>query len=1513
MRLHIVVFILFALLCILYSTTSHAQNYALQLQRLSPDEGLSQGYVTNTLQDHLGFVWIGTKQGLNRFDGYQVKTFTGEQGLDQASILFLFATESDEIFVSTEYSGAFLINPVTLVTRKVYSGKLSEEDKRYSPINAVKQRGTLFYYAINDHVYTFDSKHSTFTHTFSINKPEHLVRALTIHNNFIYIATSNGLYSKSLIDDHITKIPLLSKDKLNEDNNNIKFLHVDPQLGLMVGTVEGFYSISLDKNSQFDFANIKTLIPHHNIWDYINTPFGEFVVTQDGLYQYDRHTNQSLFILRFDQSKFNMTDNTILDVMVDKTGLMWLASRSQGVFTWSTFARRFNNIEITSQDKLHSNVVLSVFQDDTNALWLGTNNGLTRINEKAGITKTYLATADTKAFYGQYSVYGIAPAELNEPNRFLWLLLYNGLALFDKQTEQLLPTPMQGITQNILTEGPTYGYYQIQTDTFAFFSEKDFYIYDGKTGNTRPIRGLKEQLDPINVHRFLKPLNTYPDDHLISVSGALYRYNEKRERLTLLYEVKNYNPLSYITIDDWVLDYNNILWLASSQEGLIGLDANTYEEKYRVNLASGLKTKSIFALQIDPFGFLWVSSQNGLYRLNLSSMQIDTYTVSDGLTVNEFNVDSHTQLSDGRLAFGTTLGLLTLAPQDFLSVPSDQQNITTEITDISLFSRPLDYHPLKYSEQPLQLNSEDMGLEVSFSNFNFQHIDKTHYKVSLQGPSPFSYEKIKNNNVFFTKLPPGDYQLSISAYHIHGSGMGKTRTLDFSIAYAPWRSPLAISLYFIIGLFILFIIFWQYRSRQQTIKLAHDKILDSQQQTELALSSSKSGVWEVNFLTRSATQHRVKHELGYETLPHTHSFEQFTALIHPDDKRQLSLDWAAFLEQKNQQQWQATYRLKHALGHWLWYQDIGEVIETDENKKPIRVSGIYTNITESRATAQQAAVLGEAFSQINDWLLILDHQLLPFSVNNSFADAFSVDSSPATLNLKGFLAALGKQQYADYIKILNSLKPRQNWRGDAYIKTRTNPSHPIHISITAVAKDSDFVSYYVVVISDLTEQKRAENELRYLANYDPLTKLPNRTLMYQKINRAIKDADKRQTLSALLFIDLDKFKPVNDSFGHAVGDQLLCDITQRVNAMLDSDGVLGRQSGDEFLLLVNNLNSPQALSAQVKALTIELAKRVVIDDFAINISASIGVALYPFDAKTADQLIRHADIAMMHAKQSGRNGFKFFTEQMNDQITQKLLLENALKDAFKDDLLFNNYQPIVNVKSKKIKGVELLMRWQHEGQFISPAKFIPIAEETGLIDVLTEQALSRALKELAPLLRANPRFYLSLNLSPVHILKSNLTERLLFILTQHHIKPVQLRLEITENTLLDDKNKAAKQLQTLRNAGFKLLLDDFGTGYSSLTYLNQFPIDVIKIDQSFVRKIGQDSGNESILKTIHTLAENLNLYCIAEGVETIEQIRFLNRIGCYDLQGYYFARPITADKLLSDDYINNVIDKLQSI
>ncbi|MEJ6532060.1 EAL domain-containing protein [Pseudoalteromonas lipolytica] len=1492
--------------------TALAQNYALQIQRISTDEGLTQGSVTKIVQDDLGFIWIGTYQGLNRYDGYKVSSFAGEYILDQRQITFLAKTQNGKIFVSTEFSGAFFIDPKTLKVEKIYSGKLNPEDPYFSPILAITEDDNFYYFAISQHVYSYNKQSKKFLHEFSINKEEHIVRALTIYDSFLYIGTSTGLFSKNLADDHVSHIPLTEKKNITEDNRNVKLLHVDPQLGLLVGTVEGMYDIPFNANRLLAFEKVNLLIPQLNIWDYSASSFGEYIVTEKGLYEFNRESLAIDFILSFDQSKFLMTDNTIPDVMVDKTGLLWLASRSQGVFTWSTLARRFKHIELKTPQYSYNNNVWTVLQED-DVVWIGTDNGLIKYNQNNKELTPYLVSNDEKAFHGEHGIYGIAKAELNGNNRFLWLMKYIGLGLFDKQTGKLVQLNGDPETIEALTKTPNWGFHTMGPDQFAFVDEENFYKYNGKSGELSPIKGLKEQLEAANTYTFLKPLSTHPDEYLISMSSKLFRYNESTQKLTLVYEATNFNPLAFATIHDWVIDYNNILWLASSDEGLIGIDADTYEIKHRINRQSGLKAKSVFGLQIDRFGFLWMSTQNGLYRLDLSSLALDSYFIRDGLAVNEFNFDADTTFDNGEIAFGSTRGVLIAAPEDFLSSAVEIGNITTEITDVSLLSRELNYHPYKYVNSPLQITSEDMGLGVSFSNFDTINKDKTLYKVTLDGPTSLQYDKLKTNEVFFTKLPPGDYVLSISSSSEISEAISATRQLRFNVAHAPWTSPIAKTSYGVIIFTILLIIFWQYRARQQAISRAHVEVLKSQQQTELALSSNKSGVWEINLANDILYTNRFSAELGYNEFKDRIAIKDFIALIHPHDRNYVINKWQLFLKEANKQQWNITYRLKHNNGDWLWYEDVGRVVETNETGGPLKVAGFYTNITEQRANAQQASVLGEAFSQINDWLLILDNTLMPFSANASFSEAFATPANIADLTTRDFINAIGRTKYFEYVSILKTLKPKQNWKTEAFIRTLKNASHPVHISVTAVAKDSQTINYYVIVISDLTEQKRAEDELRYLANYDSLTGLPNRTLMYAKINSSINRAKKHNKLAALLFIDLDKFKPVNDSFGHAVGDQLLCNVTQRVKQILPQSALVGRQSGDEFLVLVKDLQSPQALSELVKKLTKELANKVIIDDFSINISASIGVALYPFDAKTADDLIRNSDIAMMHAKQSGRNNFKYFTEQMNNQLTKKLLLENALKDAFKDDVLFNNYQPIVNANTKTINGAELLMRWKTVQGYVSPAEFIPIAEEIGLIDLMTEQALDRALTELKPILRANPKFYLSLNLSPTHILKSNLTERLLMILNNHLVKPIQLRLEITENTLLEDKDKASKQLQKLKNAGFKLLLDDFGTGYSSLTYLNQFPIDVIKIDQSFVRNIGSDNSNESIIKTIHALSVNLGLYCIAEGVETLEQINFLRNMGCDDLQGYYFAKPMEAEDLIKESTIQTIVDRLNEL
>ena len=584
-------------------------------------------------------------------------------------------------------------------------------------------------------------------------------------------------------------------------------------------------------------------------------------------------------------------------------------------------------------------------------------------------------------------------------------------------------------------------------------------------------------------------------------------------------------------------------------------------------------------------------------------------------------------------------------------------------------------------------------------------------------------------------------------------------------------------------------------------------------------------------------------------------------------------------------------RRQLALVSWLWSGSGFSKGEATE------LHGIYTNITTQKPTnAGQYAWWGVFSGQTDTHFR---PPLQPIAVNASFCKhQLDEDKALNELTTQRFVDALGQRKFHGLIASLKSLGPNQYLRQEVQVHDGQDKVHPVQLSISAISKDQRTLEYFVVVVTDLTEQKKAENELRYLANFDALTQLPNRNLMLQHIEFALFNANNQQHNCALLFIDLDKFKPINDAYGH-IGDKLLIAIAKRIQSQIDDNCILARQSGDEFLLLMKTLPSVEYVSGMVSKLVKHIPERVEIEGITVSVSASVGIAVYPFDGEEPEELIRNADVAMIHAKQSGRNAYKFFTDAMNQEIRKKLRLEAVMKTAVRGNEFLNHYQPIINTTTGGIAGVELLMRWYHQGELIPPNDFIPIAEESGLIEMMTEQALIRALTELRPLFNQQSDFYVSLNLSAVHILRSDIASQFSEILSVHGLSNHNLRFEITESIFMSDLAKARATINEMKRAEFVLLLDDFGTGFSSLTYLNEFPLDIIKIDQGFVRTMSAKPANKSIIRTIYLLAQSLNMKCIAEGVETDQQLAYLREVGWEYMQGYLFAKPLPAQELIT--------------
>lgn len=453
--------------------------------------------------------------------------------------------------------------------------------------------------------------------------------------------------------------------------------------------------------------------------------------------------------------------------------------------------------------------------------------------------------------------------------------------------------------------------------------------------------------------------------------------------------------------------------------------------------------------------------------------------------------------------------------------------------------------------------------------------------------------------------------------------------------------------------------------------------------------------------------------------------------------------------------------------------------------------------------------------------------------------------------------------------------------------------------LTPVRDERGEVNHFVGVLNEITEQKRYEERLLWQSHHDTLTGLPNRVLLQERLNLGMAYANRSGRLMAVLFIDLDHFKLVNDSLGHELGDRLLQQVGERLSGLLRESDTVARQGGDEFVVILSELKLDEHAGKVCQKLLDALTEPFEVEGRTLRIAASVGIALYPRDAEDTQNLLRFADTALYRAKELGRNNFQFFTDAMNARMLERLVLESGLHQAVANDELLLHYQPQVELDNGRVLGAEALLRWRHPHLgLVAPNRFIAIAEETGLIIPIGDWVLRRA---CADAMRwqglSDGDFRIAVNLSACQFRDVGLVGRITAILEDTGLPPACLELEITESLLLQDVDAAIASLRELKALGISLSMDDFGTGYSSLSYLKRLPIDRLKIDQSFVRELATNPEDAAITRAIISMAHNLNLSVIAEGVETEAQRSLLVRYHCDELQGFLFSRPVEAQAL----------------
>jgi diguanylate cyclase (GGDEF)-like protein/PAS domain S-box-containing protein len=1465
------------------------------LQPLTPDQNLSQGSVNDLLLDRQGFLWVATDAGLNRFDGYKNLIIgAGSAQLQSLAFTKLLIDQKQRLWALAPRSGLYAFDPVKaqLFLHGSLPGAMTLENRFINLTQAdndellLSSRTELYSYQIDNSQLTLLAKLA------DLDLAHALIRTVLNTKEWILLGTSHGLVLYDKAAKKLSLVPHLPQGQTLDYQRHVKTLELNKNQ-LLIGTVEGLYQLQLDEITQFlqtgQAPVSKELIAGPNVWQ-IQVQSDHFLVgTERGLLRYTPEHNSTELVLKFSESNFNLSDDNVVALQQDGQGGYWLGSRFDGAYYWHPRSKAIRSFSQTGPDALSNDKITSIAEKSREELWLGSRNGLNLLNLETQQVQHFLVNPDPKAVWHTSTIMNLSMDKAKD----LWFLSSSGLNYFSVQNKELQQPKLNDATKKTVLETARPGSWLNQQQPFYLLTEKSFYLYNAETGELDELTDLSKKIAASTVRIILGKWPGQPEWLVLSAYEKIWLYNEKTQELKPLYQAEANPAFSMRFADKMALDKNNTLWFSASDIGLLAFDANTMQLKHHFHSKNKLNTNVVYAVNRDQLGQIWFSSLHGVSSLNVDTLHIEQFSKKDGLTSNEFISQSSDTLSNGEMAFGSIRGLNLLSPVA-LTEPRRKPRIV--ITQLDLLSSPIESPMTDLSGQSFTLPYDSQGLTISYSSLNFRDSGKMRYRYWLDGPQRLVFPEQSSSSVMFPQLTPGNYQFNVVAVSPVTGLESEVATLRLQVQPAPWLSHWAFIAYASVSLIVMLFYLRTRQKQQRMLKVAHAKVTASEQRLKQALDSIDSGAWEWHAHKNIMFASRIYSMLGYQEALNPLAMTQHLSLLHPEDKEAYQQAWQKLMQTPDKT-FDHTYRMQHKNGKWLWFRDIGKVAEVDDKGQPERVIGTFSNITETRANQEKARLFGEAFQQTRDWVVILDASQRVIAANQSFADVFgSVDQylvSPKTHHL-----GISLQRRRFYTALLRGLTVNQHWQGEELVHTPDGKERPTLINISAIG-DIDKVEFFVLVFTDITAQKVAEEELRYLASYDSLTGLPNRTLLMDRIQHGIEQAKRAKKSLALCFIDLDKFKQVNDSLGHDVGDQLLQEVAKRLRATLRETDTIARLGGDEFVVLLESYKNDDNISHVARKMLQSIGEPMLLGTHTVSVSPSIGIAVYPDDATDANSLLKHADVAMYHAKDLGRNNFQFFIAEMNEKAHMQLAKETQLRQAFKDGEFINYYQPIVDCRSQSVIGVEVLMRWIHKGSFIPPTEFIPMAEDLRLIIPMTLSLLERALVDLQQWRQAGLDLYLSVNLSTSHLEQLSLAEHTEKLLAKYQLPPSCLRFEVTESALMRDHEKAITTMLALNQLGIQLALDDFGTGYSSLKYLKELPIDAIKIDRSFVKDIGIDPDDETIIEAILSMAGSLGMSCVAEGVETEQQLAFFSSRQCYLIQGYLFAKPMPAIELIN--------------
>ncbi|WP_170309559.1 EAL domain-containing protein [Litorilituus lipolyticus] len=1514
-------------------TSTQEQNFqtiptgTLKFSHLSSSDGLSSSNVFAISQDAQGYLWIGTEDGLNRYDGQNFKTYR-HQATDPHSIS---ANLIRKVFIDSS-------NTLWVGTQNGLSRYNRELDNFDNFTHIPEEKSTLKDNVIWDIYQDNDS--------------------------LIWVSTEKGLHTVNLknetmsfnriniagLNKELTEIKTIYHDKAN---NNYWFGSFDKGIHILNKDIvsgdnikdSSTYSGSLQKKNKFDLT-----IDADSLFEVQEIDKKLWLATDNGLFVVKVDNDNNYTLVSHITTEHGLLSNHIRAIEQYDNNNVWLAT-NKGLNVISLL-----NDEITSHQNnsnsfsLSENWLMASFKDKNNTLWLASYGG--GLNKYSPLTAKFHHELSIES--QNYRVESFA--EFPDGTLYFSTERHGLFKLKDKEISSI-PLPIEeNIWQIIRVKSNLY----LRTELGKLYSftpgtnntlEIPVWQKQSKFTINQKLISLGDSLWFINEKGILSKFSTthygferFPNfNSLITLQqegNNIWLATESGELITI--DTRKNNSLVKKLAIPKNIDVNQVAtltvgkkytWLGTNSQGVVAIDIGTNQITV-FNENNKLKNNYIASILIDSEERAWVATNKNISVIdpvNTEVMHIDTDFL---LFEPEFIKYSSFKSSGDKLFFGSPQGFYHFLPEELLQIKQDISTpvlsnlyIANKKISIKKQNKPQsknsfvkDLHqlflPHQIKKKSYLLNKHlntktNISLEHNHSPIGFEFVSpnakipsQLKYRYKLKGlETQWVEADPRTNRATYTNLAPGSYTFVIEAFDIQSLASKKSKAINIEVLPPWWLTKAAIFVYALLATLVISFIFQQVNNR----RLYHLRIKQNEERLKLSLWGSGDEMWDWNISTGKIYRSNIWGMLEFPQDGQRNEFGKVEAedtSNEPSKNKQESFPLTNIhhhdLERVNNtlnqhfcgrsEHFETTYRVKDKNSQWIWILDRGKVVERDEDGSPTRMTGTLKDISKIKQTEERLKLFAKCIENISDAMVIYDKNFQLVDINKAFTKITGKNKEDVIGEPLQF------RQYPESFvaNVKRELTERGYWHNEIESKRENGSTYITDLNLDVIYDENGNISHYVGIFSDITKRKSTELELRRLANSDTLTGLPNRSLFQANQTKLVNNKERH----ALLVFDLDNFKKINDSLGHQIGDAILCKIAERLLNLGRKQDTVYRLGGDEFSILIENTNDIHTITTIANEVLATIARPFKVKSQEIVLYSSIGIVLYPDDGLGPHELLKNADTAMYHAKNSGGNRYQFFSDSMNKKAVQRFKVENLIRLGLKEDAFTVFYQPKIAIKTGKIAGMEALVRYETPSHgFLSPAEFIPISEETGQILEIGEVVLRKACFATKKWVDNNLfSGRVAVNLSAVQFSQANLVSIIENILKESQLPAKYLELEITEGTVMDSPKKAIETMQQLRAMGIHLSLDDFGTGYSSLAYLKQFPINTLKIDKAFVDDIEQSEQGRNMVATIVTIAHNLDMQVVAEGVETNSQLDFLSTLGCEQLQGFLYSKPLAENK-----------------